>query len=407
MKRIMMTLLLALMLHHAQGQILALPYDSAYCNLIFPAGREYMEPFYRKLQQLYMYGTTGVNILHIGGSHVQAGDLSHRIRTRLTEMRPRMAADRGLLFPFRAMKTNGPFNYGLSYTGTWKKSRCVSETPDVLLGLAGAAAMPTDSTCTLTLTLREDGKWNFAYLRILGEPTDINIEPYVITRGDTIFSLPPDGKPGYLFEIGERDSTCQIGFVGLTDSSTFILRGLIPETGRYGVTYTESGINGAAVPSWLRCSSHLEEELRLMTPDLIIFGIGINDANVPPSSFDPEEFKENYRILIGRLISANPDCALLFITNNDCWINVRGMRKQFNPNTEKVRKAMTELAEEYAGCVFDVYGLMGGFKSSQKWIDRKLMKKDHIHFTREGYFLVGDLLSDALINDFHQWLKNK
>ena len=78
----------------------------------------------------------------------------------------------------------------------------------------------------------------------------------------------------------------------------------------------------------------------------------------------------------------------------------RGKKKTFNPNTAKVQQAFTDLAKEYNGCVFDVYAIMGGLGSSDKWLKENLMKKDHIHFTREGYQLVGDLMYNAIVDDY-------
>jgi len=138
----------------------------------------------------------------------------------------------------------------------------------------------------------------------------------------------------------------------------------------------------------------------LCPPQLVILGLGINDANVPPQRFDVEHFKSAYRELIGRIRSVSPHCCLLFITNNDCWLNVRGYRHRPNINTPKVRKAMMELAAEYGGAVFDCFGLMGGMRSSNAWTREGLLRRDHIHFSRQGYELMGDLLYNALMKSF-------
>ena len=163
-----------------------------------------------------------------------------------------------------------------------------------------------------------------------------------------------------------------------------------------GLTYTASGINGASVPSWLRCSK-FEEELLLAPPHLVILGIGVNDANVAPQRFNAEAFKDNYRLLIQRIRSVSPDCCFLFITNNDCWLNVRGYRRRPNTNTPRVQKAMNELATECGGAVVDAYALMGGMRSSNAWVRAGLQRPDHIHFTKQGYELWGDLLYNALM----------
>ncbi|MDO4497705.1 MAG: GDSL-type esterase/lipase family protein [Bacteroidales bacterium] len=424
-----------------------LKHDSLKLSLQYPSGnRDKMEQFYNKLSEVMQKGEGNINILHIGGSHVQAGDLSHTLRTRLTEMVPNLVGDHGMLFPFRALKTNGPWNYRLNYEGRWQGTRNVLQTPLVDLGLSGTAAITADSSARLHLNLREEGKWDFTQLHIFGEASDPSVYPIVITQqGDTlyatqtllqqkdysIFNLYADGlnQPGYHFILPQADSVCTIAIQGLSkvkpepvrkkgqkrpqpnysplDSAHyFVMRGLLPQSNRSGITYSESGINGASVPSWLRCSEqHFCDELSAISPDLVIFGIGINDANVPKAEFDSIEFKAQYRELIGRIHKINPNACFLFITNNDCWLNTPRIRRVPNPNTATIVEAFYALAREHDSALFDVFGLMGGFKSADKWVKAGMMKKDHIHFTRQGYFLTGNLLYNALLRDMLQRTK--
>ena len=67
-----------------------------------------------------------------------------------------------------------------------------------------------------------------------------------------------------------------------------------------------------------------------------------------------------------------------------------------NDNGEAVRVAMMELAREYGGAMWDLYGIMGGEGSATQWRDAGLMKDDRLHFTKEGYELLGDMLYRAI-----------
>ena len=402
------------------------PIDSSYFQLILPGKQDALKPLYDKLFDLRTHASVSnnVNILHIGGSHVQAGVLSNTIRMHFSP-----SAERGYLFPFRAIKTNSPQGYRFDYTGLWKGSRCVNKDPDVELGLNGAAAITSDKEASLTLHLRDEGKWDFNQLILQGCASDSTVIPYIITSAqDTLFADPVLShlsiRDSWTFNLPQPDSVVTLKFIGLTrkvspkqkrktylpleDRHSFTLYGMLPKSDRHGVTYTESGINGAAVPSWLRTGQRFEEELSLLPPDLVVFGIGINDANVPMLEFNPEVFKNGYKQLIERIRSVNPDACLIFITNNDCAYTIgkgRRAKKIANPNTERVRQAMIELAQELNGAVFDVYGLMGGIKSSEKWVEEGLMKKDRIHFTNEGYRLIGDLLYNAIEKNYQKFYK--
>ena len=197
-------------------------------------------------------------------------------------------------------------------------------------------------------------------------------------------------------------TSCTIRFKGLSYGNSFLLRGVIPESNKPGITYTAAGVNGASVPKGLGCTAFLDE-LKVQTPDLVIFAIGINDAS--SLGFKPEVFKERYRQLIDRFKEANSGCCFIFITNNDCYLNLSSSGKYINPNTEEVRKAFFELAEETKGAVFDVYEIMGGKGSSNKWVREGLMNSDHVHFLRPGYNMLGDMLFNAINNEIEKQIR--
>ncbi len=330
-------------------------------------------------------GEHPINILHIGGSHVQAGIFSHRLRQNF-------GASRGLLFPWSAIRSNAPADYTLTHTGKWERCRCLDATPAVSLGMSGAAAITGDSSASLRLELPEE--YAFTRLRLLGEGKD-GAEPIIIMSDNDTISAVRDSSD-YLFHLASAINSCTIAFRGLTDSTRFVLRGLFPEGSSQRITYSESGVNGASVPSWLRCSLLAEELGRTCPPDLVIFGIGINDANVPMAMFDVEAFKNNYRLLMDEFRTVNPNVHFLFITNNDCWLRVGRGRRIPNRNTQKVEQAMMELAEECNGAVWNQFRVMGGFSSSNRWVNARLMNRDHIHFLRSGYELMADLMFRAI-----------
>lgn len=308
---------------------------------------------------------TNYNILHIGGSHVQAGFIGQAVRSHLEP-----SGCRGVIFPYKTIRTNGPLDYGVQMTGHWSATRLtiaqqVEQTP---VGLTGYAAT-ADEDGLLLFTMR-DLRFRVDSVIVLGDPHRVTI------LTDSTFEIAVDaGK---------------------------VLRGVVPLTKNTegGYTYVEAGVNGASTESWLRTSSLFEDELSLFPPDLVIFGIGINDGNVPQEDFDPEVFKQNYRILIRRIRSVSPDCQLLFITNNDCWLSIKGHKRRTNPNTPRVNKAFYELADEYRAKVFDLYKWMGGQGSASKWVTKGLMSRDHIHFTRAGYSLIGDSLYNFINENY-------
>ncbi|MGN1236085.1 MAG: GDSL-type esterase/lipase family protein, partial [Bacteroidaceae bacterium] len=256
-----------------------------------------------------------------------------------------------------------------------------------------------------SLSLRlHDEAYAFEQIRVLGYSTSRDTHPLVIVGNDTIYPSLRDRQSGFLFHLPSPTTFCRLVFNNVGEESPFVVRGLMPISKRNGITYSESGINGASVPSWLGCKA-LKEELLLLPPDLVIFGIGINDAATSYDSFSPEQFKDNYRMLIERILTVNPKAALLFITNNDCNQTMRIRRP--NLNTPRVEEAFKELAAEYNGCVFNLYQTMGGQGSAANWVSQGLMQSDRVHFTNEGYNLIGDLIYNAIIDDFTDYQLHK
>ena len=369
-------------------------------GLRFPGGRRAQDRFYDKLDSLLLFHSRGVNLWHVGGSHVQADFFSHRLRCNLTAMQPENIGVRGILFPFGMAGTNWNHNYRMDYTGEWKAGRNVQRDADFRFGISGIAATTGDSLASLTLVMNVglEPSWQFSRLRLLGYASSDSVKPYAVEHGDTIYALKDSALPGYVLRFdGLRDSV-SIAF-RMPAGEHFTLTGIIPENDLYGISYYSTGINGAAVPTWLRCPD-LGRDLALVSPDLVVFAIGVNDAAVPYGQFDAEAFKAGYRRIISMVENVSPGCAYIFVTNNDTYYKVSRRVKKPNRNAPLVQKAFTELAEEYGGAVWDVFDFMGGLDSSTRWRDAGLMTKDLIHFTRTGYELLGDMLYNALIDDY-------
>ena len=64
--------------------------------------------FLRKLDTLIATGGVDVRVLHVGGSHVQGGTWSDRLRRNFLSLRYGADGGRGLVFPFSAAGTNTP-----------------------------------------------------------------------------------------------------------------------------------------------------------------------------------------------------------------------------------------------------------------------------------------------------------
>ena len=371
----------------------------------YPGDSLAMERFFQKMDSVVFFGEGNVSIMHIGGSHVQAGVFTQQFRDNLLSISPDLIGGQNFVFPFTAGGTNNPTHYIVRSTGTWTYSRnAVRKETDKRMGLAGAAITTTDSLATVSIMTREKNRtdltpdFDFNKVTVIGFSETENVVPVVSYDSTVIQGQYDEWKSTYTFQLPTfTDSIC-IRFDSVPGE--FTLTGVLLENDMSGISVHGVGVNGASVPSYLRCDD-FERDLELIKPDLIIFGIGINDA--AEKDFEKEVFKRNYDELIQVIKRVNPDCALLFMTNNDSFKRVKIKRKthyEVNTNGKIVEDAFMEMGRRYNAAVWDQFDIMGGLKSMRAWEKAGLAKKDKIHFTNAGYLLLGDLLYNALITRY-------
>ena len=374
-------------------------------KIIYPGDSLAMERFFQKMDSVVFFGEGNVSVMHIGGSHVQAGVFTQQFRDNLLNISPDLIGGQYFIFPFSTGGTNNPSHYIVRSTGNWTSCRnAVRRETDKRMGLAGAAITTNDSTATVRILTKErypsdiPPDYDFNKVTIIGFSETENVTP-VVSYNDTILHGQYDEwKSTYTFSLPSfTDSIC-IKFDSVPGE--FTLTGILLENDMPGISVHGVGVNGARVSSYLRCDD-FERDLELIRPDLIIFGIGINDA--AEKDFEKNTFKRQYNELIKIIQRVNPDCALLFLTNNDSYKREKTKKRnryEVNLNGEIVEEAFMELGKKYNAAVWNQFDIMGGLKSMQDWEEAGLAKKDKVHFTNEGYRLLGDLLYNALITRY-------
>ena len=168
-----------------------------------------------------------------------------------------------------------------------------------------------------------------------------------------------------------------------------MIQGVSLENSKPGFYYAGFGVNGAASNSYLKCNL-FGQQLETVKPDLVIFSLGVNDTQ--GKDFTKEDYIENYDSLIMEVRRASPDCAILLTTTTDNYVK----RRTANKRPIKAQDAMFELMEKHRAAVWDLYGVMGGYKSITKWYKAGLAARDKVHFSPRGYAIVGQMMFDAI-----------
>ncbi|MFV0269582.1 MAG: GDSL-type esterase/lipase family protein [Draconibacterium sp.] len=363
----------------------------------FPGKRTSIDCFYSKLEKQLTSGEGRINIVHIGGSHIQAGTFSGQMRNRFQTLNGEMNAGWGYMFPYRISRTNSPFGYYIRHTGSWQSFRNVESRKSGTLGVGGMSATTNSTKAELTILLEKENTLDYrfnqfrVYYENKGKNYELSVDPAIL---DTV-----SAGDGYLdFALNTYVDSLTLSLTRKSGSTrSFTLFGITTESAPNGIMYHSIGVNGAHVPAYLRCQL-FETQLAELKPDLVILGIGINDAY--GRRFSQDRFEDHYDQLIDEIKRAAPDAAIVFTTNNDSYL----YRRYVNKNGEKVRESMFRMAAKYNAGVWDMFSVMGGLNSIVLWQKNQLAQSDKIHFTREGYLLIGDLFFNAIMQDFEHYL---
>jgi len=357
------------------------------------------ETFYNKLHTLLIEKSGKVKILQIGGSHIQAEIWPDQVRMNFLSLSDNLNGGRGFVFPFKMAKTWNPKNHQISFTGKWESFRNSVKKHHEKWGVSGITVKTTDSISSFQIGYKHDSLTNYKFNRIKVfhdlDPGSFQLK----LVSETPARIEENKVLGFTeFFLENTTDSLSVEIIKANKSQThFNLYGLSLENDDAGIVYTSIGVNGAKTSSYLR-NKMFVDQLEVVDPDLVIFCIGINDANY--SNFCPSCYGENYEKLIAWFKSVNSDVEFLFVTNNDSYYK----RKYPNKRVFDARDVMIDLAKKYNSGLWDLFEIMGGLGSIKYWEENGYAKEDKIHFTDQGYQLMGNLMFQALMDDYNKFI---
>ena len=369
-------------------------------HLYYDSTSPTMQTFIKRWHHVISTRQGNLNIVHIGGSHVQAGTMTETIRLRMLSASSGLVGPRGMIFPYSAAaKCNNPPDYRVHCVEPMTLTRCVYKEHEYPLGLCGIAVTTKDQPAEIQIIMNEPDI-DFGTMRVvlLGHSYG-GVVPCLRTATSEYYPSYFDNVTDrYIFNLSEAVDSFNI-VLPCNEGTSFTVSGIFLCNRQAGISYHSIGVNGAAVPDYLRCTNFVRD-LRLLHPDAVVFGIGINDAS--GSNFDTAVFRRNYLQLIDSVRAVNPDCAFIFLTNNDSFRKTGRRHYTVNTNGTLAREVFYRLADDTGGAVWDQFEIMGGLKSMEQWYKASLARPDRVHFTRDGYRLVGNLFSDALLETLNK-----
>ncbi len=175
-------------------------------------------------------------------------------------------------------------------------------------------------------------------------------------------------------------------------------------TAFHKVLYTDMGVNGATCLTF----THPErvKDIVELNPDLLILSFGTNESH--NKGYNSRIHYRQLDELIKLLRRHLPDVPILLTTPPGSYDYVRNQRRRFysiNPRTAIAAGTICKYAADYQLAVWDLYSIVGGVKRAcLNWKAARMMRPDHVHYQSEGYILQGELLYEALMKTYNQYV---
>jgi hypothetical protein len=177
-----------------------------------------------------------------------------------------------------------------------------------------------------------------------------------------------------------------------------------------GVLFDTVGLPAADSPGYIRANpevfaAQLGERAPALT--MVMLG-GVENRRIAWHRYSYEKVRASLTTLLDRVKAASPDGACMVVGPIDAvegmldekvrGITVRPFRErpQLLPTIELER----EVAEASGCAFFDLYSAMGGAGSLRRFNSAGLLHEDHVHPRRWGLDLLGQLVVDALLDEW-------
>ncbi len=383
-------------------------------TLILPDSSKAWNDFFDGLDSLRAGKDTVITIVQLGDSHIQAGHLSGRVM-RLFQ-RVFGNAGRGWIAPFKLSGSNEPDDYFIrSVAKDWIAGRCVQRTRKTPIGIGGIGIQSVSPSINLDIVIAP------------GNGAGYGFNEAILYRGERSMPMLPAGASKGPVRMFRADTACVPGVLAdtfriscLTDtlrlqstrrkegtdtllpasSFTNLYYGLTLRNGDRGILYHSIGVNGAMYVNYTE--EAYVRQLALLRPSLLIVSMGTNETF--GRRFDTGEFAAQIEAFLALVNRELPNTAILLTTPPECYRRVRSGKQRVyvrNDNTERAARAIREAARREGVACWDLFAATGGKNSCRKWHASRLMGRDRIHFTKEGYQEQGTLLFRALMESYN------
>jgi hypothetical protein len=330
------------------------------------------------------------NIVHIGDSHLQAGFLTAVVRQGL--QRRYGNAGPGLLVPYKVGRTNEPPHVKTRSAVRWRARRIVSEKDTLAIGVSGLTvqARRQDAEMEVQLISPPGLDYSISSLQVFSRNAAGEMPVAVCDSSRCVLACVNPSSPQSLITFEKPVNRFMLVPQPGNEDSVFTLYGMNGLNDSSGIRYHTIAINGAEYRHYLSQPVFFEQ-LNYLKPDLFMISLGTNEAF--SQAFDTLTFRQQADSFLLHLSGMFPEARIMLVCPGDA---MKG-RKHRNPRNRRAGQVLQSVAVRRGMSYWDLFSVMGGYGSIQKWYTKGLTAKDKLHLNRRGYELQGYLLFDALM----------
>jgi lysophospholipase L1-like esterase len=321
-----------------------------------------------------------IHILQFGDSHTASDDWVNAIRTAAQAKYGNGGP--GFIQAGHPYKGYRRFDATGANSPGWKTTGTMVLRGDANQGLSGVSISTEAAGQTVNLTASGEALEIF-YLQ---QPGGGQLELTIDGQRAGAFSTDGDLGPGHS-EYSLTPGSHQLALRTLNFAPVRLFGWALDN--KQGVTVETLGINGAQGHIMLDWNEQIwAAEFNERNPSLVILAYGTNEAN--SRSWTAKQYRADLIAIIERIRHANQAVAILMIGPPDS-----GDPKPLVHLTEVV-DIQRDIAREQRVAFWDWRQHMGGAGIVKRWYVAGLSQEDHVHFTSEGYRLIGKMVFDQL-----------
>lgn len=167
-----------------------------------------------------------------------------------------------------------------------------------------------------------------------------------------------------------------------------------------GITVDNIPLRGSAGLEFTKMNLHtLQTQAEQLKPCLVILHFGVN-VTMNTTDFSFYERKMLKQIFF--LKKAFPKASFMLVGISDRSYKTKNGFETY-PAIEILRRVQKRIAFQTDCAFWDLYEAMGGKNTMPLWVEKGLASKDYTHFTLKGAELIGNMLFEALWNDFQSY----